>query len=832
VNKYLVLCLCFCLSLSIHAQETKQPGYGNIAGKVVDSLSGNALEYATITLQQSGTLKIITGSVTDKSGRFSLTEIKEGNYTMLIEFIGYKPSRINSIVINRNNANVDLKLILLSSSQKALQGITVTSTGKLVTNKIDKLVYNAERDITSQSGVATDILKKVPQVSVDVNGNVELAGSSSIRFLINGKPSAAFGSSISDVLQSIPASQIKSIEVITNPGAKYDAQGLGGIINIVLKQTNAQGINGNLSLAAGTRADNGSFNFNARKGNFGVNAFISGHYRPALDAPVATTRNSLDTAQKTYTLMQQQGVSHFNHNGFQTGFGFDWTVNKMNNFNGSFAYNQFGMSGNGDIDQQQALNSIDNGNLLSNISTENISNSVFRLHSIDASLNYKRTFRKEDQELEMALNTSSGSNYTTADNYQLSIPLMNRIYGNNSTNPAKENETEFKIDYTQPLQKDVTLGVGTKYTLNDITSASTVYSFQPSSQAYLADRFLSNSLDYHQKVYAGYAELSFPIAHILNAKIGSRYERTEINSFYSNAQQQVKIPGYNTVVPSVFLSRKLGEDDMLKLSYSKRIERPDYGDLNPYINTSDPKNLSAGNPYLLPEIGHRIELGYSREIGKTGSVSATLFTRMNKQDIQPFIRYYPTYRVGDSVYNNVTVSTRQNIGTENNTGLMLFSDLHPSDKLTFRTNLMLFHRHTINLQDTGYNSTSFNYRFNLNATYQFSSTLVGEFFGNFNSPRHEAQGRYPSFTTYSMALRKQFWNKKGSLALTTTNPFSNYITQKSELFGPGFTINSSRQIPMRSFGINFTWKFGGLEFKKDKGSDDNQGMPPDSDMHG
>lgn len=154
--------------------------------------------------------------------------------------------------------------------------------------------------------------------------------------------------------------------------------------------------------------------------------------------------------------------------------------------------------------------------------------------------------------------------------------------------------------------------------------------------------------------------------------------------------------------------------------------------------------------------------------------------------------------------------------SETNTGLMLFGDLRPSSKLSFRTNLMMFHRHTINQQDLGYNSTSFNYRVNANATYQFSSTLVAEFFGNFNSTRNEAQGKYPSNITYSFAARKQFWNKKGSVALTTTNPFANYLTQKTALFGPGFTIKSVRQIPVRSFGINFTWKFGGLEFKKEK----------------
>src|SRR3982751_2073763 len=181
---------------------------------------------------------------------------------------------------------------------EALQNVIVTGSTKLIDNRIDKLVFNAEKDITSQSGVATDLLKKVPQVSVDVDGNVQLAGCSSIKFLINGKPSTAFGSNIADVLQSIPASQIKSIEVITNPGAKYDAQGLGGIINIILKQNTARGVNGNISLTAGTLTQNGSFNFNVRRGNFGLNAFVSGNARLTAKTPYTSDRLSYDTSSK------------------------------------------------------------------------------------------------------------------------------------------------------------------------------------------------------------------------------------------------------------------------------------------------------------------------------------------------------------------------------------------------------------------------------------------------------------------------------------------------------------------------------------------------------
>ena len=817
------------LAVCARAQETgKGIISGKISGRVTDAVSGAPLDYATVTLQQKTDLKPVTGTTTDKTGRFAINDVKAGTYTLIAEFIGYQSYTRENVVVDKNNMVIDIKTISLSKKQATLESVTVTAGKKLIDNRIDKLVYNAERDITSQSGVATDILKKVPQVSVDVDGNVELAGSAGIRFLIDGKPSAAFGSNITDVLQSIPASQIKSIEVVTNPGAKYDAQGMGGIINIILKKSTVRGINGNLSLSAGTRTDNGSFNFNARKNNFGVNAFVSGNYRPALNTLTSTNRTSFDTAAKTTALLQQDGLNRHNRSGFQTGVGFDWTYKKNNSFTGSVSFNQFGNKGNGYLNQSQVLSKQEGGSIFSDVNSISYTNSAFNSHNVDASLNYKRTFAKEDQELEIRVNTSLGNSHTSADNYQIGIPAKNRFYGNRSTNPGTENESEFQIDYTQPLKKDVMLGVGSKFSNIDITSNSAVLSYQANSQLYVPDQFLSNSLRYHQKVYAFYSELSLPVSNLFETKIGGRYERTEINSFYSNAQHQVSTPGYNTFVPSIFFSKKLGEDQLIKLSYSKRIERPDYGDLNPFINTSDPKNITSGNPYLLPEIGHRIELGYSRELGSVGSVMASLFYRINNQDAQPFIRYYTTYKVGDSTYTNVAVTTRQNIGTEKNFGMNIFGDLHVSSKLSVRSNLFFFHRHTINTQDTGYNSTSFNYRFNANATYQFTGTLVAEFFGNFNSARHEAQGRYPSFTTYSMAIRKQFWNKKASIALTASNPFSNYVKQKTEVFGPNFFINNLRQVPFRSFGINFAWKFGKLEFKKDKEDSENMAAPTDN----
>ena len=273
-----------------------------LTGKVVDSASKAPLEYATVTLFLKGQTKPVNGATTDKDGIYSITDVRDSVFEIVFEYIGYNAYTIQPLTVNKN---INLKTVSLGRKTGVLQGVTIVAQGKLVENKIDKMVFNAERDVTSQSGVATDVLKKVPQVSVDADGNVELAGSGGIRFLINGKPSSAFGSSITDVLQSIPASQIKSIEVITNPGAKYDAAGMGGIINIILKSNNTRGYNGNISLTAGSLQENGSMNFNVRKGNFGMNAFVSGNERLRSSVPFVSDRYTTYVNNKQTILHQE-----------------------------------------------------------------------------------------------------------------------------------------------------------------------------------------------------------------------------------------------------------------------------------------------------------------------------------------------------------------------------------------------------------------------------------------------------------------------------------------------------------------------------------------------
>ncbi len=773
-----------------------------VQGLATDSASLLPLVGVTVTvLEELHSIPVLS----DSSGRFRLL-LSPGHYRLRLQYVGY---RDQSLAIEVGATATTIRPIRLVAEYGNLSTVIVTAQKKLIENKIDRIVFNAENDLTSQGGVATDILKKIPQVSVDVDGNVELAGSSSIRFLINGKSSTTFGSNIADVLQSIPASQISRIEVMTTPGAKYDAEGLGGVINIILKQDPSKGFNSSLSLTAGSRIENGSLNVNARTSKWSINLFSSYNTRLAAKTGTNSLRHSFDSSGTT--ILQQQLEGTFKRYGSESGIGAEWSPDKKNTVSAGAHYNLFGNTNEGTILANQTVTDTGSAPLYS--SFENISQSAFRFHSVDVNLNYHHGFSKPEQTLEAAINSSFGNGRPSSAYQQFGEPDKLFQSGNSSVNPGTQRETEITIDYSTPVGQSVKWGSGAKTTLADISSA--VQSFALAADgSQTPDPNLSSQLDYHQKIYAAYTEVEAPVKKWFSVKGGLRYERTQVSGDYFTPARASVTQGYNTLVPSVYLSRPLGEDQQIKLGYTRRIERPDIGNLNPFINTSDPKNLTTGNPALRPEQGQRLELTYTKNIHPEGSISCTLFYRSNTDDIQPYVTYYTQYQVGDTVFQNVNVSKNQNIGLEKNLGVNLFADVTLFAKLSIRSDLFFFHRFTTNLIDRGYNIQSNNYRINVNLAYRFSKNLAAEFFGNFRSPRNEVQGRYPSFTTYSFAMRKQIWNKKASIALTFINPFNRYVRQETNLFGPTFQLQSIRNIPFRSIGVNFIWRFGKLEFKK------------------
>jgi outer membrane receptor protein involved in Fe transport len=790
----------------------------NVTGMVIDALQNTPIDYCSVTLinQQNG--KIIDGVISNTKGVFTLVANKPGIYRIKADFISYHPYIKDSIRIDKTDLNIGT--LLLQPSSININEVTVLGTKSTVENQIDKMVYNPGNDLTAQGGVAIDILKKVPMVSVDINGNVELMGNSNVRFLINGKPSSIFGASITDALQSIPASQIKSIDVITSPGAKYDATGTGGIINIILKENDIQGINGNVNLSGGTRFENGAFTFNARKGNFGVGVFLNGNMQLNTESKNTSNRQSYNAAKDTINQLIQQGENPYTRNGYRSGINFNWSITKNDELTAALNYNHFENHGTGITNQDQQL-LLSSGNVLSDLMTVRSSDSRMSANSTDWSLSYKKTFNKKDQELDILYTSSNGNNLNNASQITNSQTGNIPTSGLRSNNPGQDHQSEISVDYTQPVIKGFTIETGGKVILQDISN-SILTDTLLSNGNYVRNYGQSDSFNYKRSIYAVYVSTSFALFHdFLIGKAGLRYERTNTSADFAGTS----IPGYNTFAPSFTVQHKLDKTQFIKLAYSYRIERPDYGDLNPFFNISDPHNISTGNPLVRPEIGHNYELGYNKSFEKGGNIYFAGYYRYNTDDMQSLTTYYTVLNVNGTDYKDVALTTRYNIGSQTTIGANIFGSVPVTDELTLRSNIQVGERTNTN---PGMPSVSgFSYRANLNVSYQLPHDLAFEVFGNYNSSQKNISSTRPAFFFYNLAIRKQFLNKNASIGITASNPFGMYITQKSATYGSNFYQTNIRQFPFQSFGITLNYKFGKLEFKKENKEDNNIPQQPD-----
>jgi len=811
MRKLTYVFILFIISSSIFAQNSPT----SLTGSIKDSLSGLALEKASITLK--GQTKFTT--LTDKEGRFVFTNLPSGLYSLTVAFVGYSNYYQTGLSVDRK---VDLGAILLNAKTTILEKAVVTGTRPLLENKVDRIVYNVDRDVTSQGGVATDVLRKIPQVSVDVNGNVELLGNPSVLFLINGKRSTIFGNSIVDALQSIPASQIQSIEVMSSPGAKYDATGTGGVINIILKKNKSEGFSGTINATAGTRQENGSVNLTYKKNNVTVSGYFSGTDQLHVNTITTSNRNSVDTASGSKYFLGQQGNSDFNRYGYRSGLNLDWDITSKDNVALSFGFNQFGNSTDGLFNQHNTGTDVNGGSLYDQLSLRAANNKI-RNNSADLGLDYTRKFRREKEQLTISFLYSAGQNNTSYRQYQRYITNDSIFTGSTSSNPGRDNLTSFGLDYAFPVSKGFLLETGFRTEIESLISDANVYSFDPGKYAYAFDDLQSYNSTFRRDVYAGYVSGAFKLFDWLNVIAGMRSEYTVNKAYYSNSGH-VKIPEYNNLAPSITLSHAF-DQQTVKFSYAYRLERPEYRDLNPFLNLADPQNITTGNPNIKPEIGHDFQLGYNYNIGKDNNLNIVLVYTHNNPDIKSYTTFYPTLVVGDSTYNNVNVTRRDNIASEDRWGVVLGGSFSPFAKFTIRPNIQLYDRRTNNIYSIPQKISGFEYRWNVNANYQFAHGLIVEAFGNYRSGIHW-QGRQADFLTYTLALRQQLWGGKASLGLVAVNAFGNYLKQHSTVEGVGFLTDNRLEIPYRSFGVNFLYKFGRIKISKPKEDENFLGKPP------
>jgi outer membrane receptor protein involved in Fe transport len=812
MKRFYILILLLGSMLSAKAQFGGSTITGKIAGTVIDSVTKKPVQYASVAIYLSSGKTPLNGMLTDANGGFKIYNVHPGSYKVTITFVGgYKTKTINPVVTSGSKPDANLGNIKIRPDNGDLGEVTVTAKAPLIETHIDKIVYNAEKDITNVGGNASDVLQKVPLVAVDINGNVSLRGDANVKVLINGKPSGAMSASLSDVLKTIPADQIKSIEVITSPSAKYDAEGSAGIINIITKQKNATGLSGSVSGGIGTRQNNGNFNLNYNKNRFSISANIGGNLTWPQTSITKfnqtiigdTTRSSLQSVRNS-TIKRYGTISSLN-----AGYEF----NSYNSINSTFRYNRGGFNVTGPSTTSSST-AIHGSTVDTSFANEYQNNTVQHnlFYGFDWSMDYTHKFHKEGEELDLSAQWSHSAvntNYTNIYTADIgTVPFSNQKGINDGTN----NEYTLQADYTLPISKILKYEAGGKTTIRRLNSNFDIFG---GDDLDVLDEANSNIYNYNQNVYAGYSVFTLTLPKNYTVLAGGRFENTTINGEAISTEQglpPVK-QNYNVFIPSLTIQKQFGVSQTVKLSYSKRITRPSLTYLNPFVNMSNPQSESAGNPNLDPEISQTVELNYNTFI-KTSVINFSIYYKHTTGLIESILA--PT-SVNDSTKG--TLSTYQNIGNSNSWGSSFFGSINPIKILTIRASINAY---TYNPDPTGLFASDHS----AEGTYiQYNAfgmaevdlkSIVGQVFAIENSPRRTIQGTNPSFSLLGFGVRKQFDDKKASIGINVLEPFHKYKYFDQNINTASLSQTSSTAFPFRSIGLTFSYSFGKITFSNPK----------------
>lgn len=770
---------------------------GKISGTLIDSVTKAPLEYASVTLYAPGSPKAINGTITDEQGRFRLQEVKVGTYDLKATFLGYDDKRITGITTTKQKPDEDLGEIGLVAQNVQLDEVEITAEKSLVENKIDRIVYNASQDVTNIGGDAADVLRKVPLLSVDLDGNVSLRGSSNLQILINNKPSGMFSGSIADALKMIPAEEIKSVEVITVPGAKFDGEGSGGIINIITKKRKVEGVSGSVSASGGNRNGNSSASLAYAKGRFGINGNAS--YRASWPRPGYNTFFRADTLEGGLVrTLDQEGETFSDWNGFGGRMGAFYDFNAYNSIISSFNYR-------GRFNGRDADNLASFMDPLAGINQQYLqTQETFGLFSgYDWNTEYIKTYDKKDKEFSMGVQVSGNINnqdYTLLrEGIESSVNDPSLFIDETSVNKGNNLEITFQTDYTHPFSEKLKLETGAKAILRDIDSDYEYRERFFGDTEYQLDDFRSNIFNYGQDVYAGYGQFSWNISEKWSTVFGARYEHTTITGEFEEDGEPFNNQ-YDNLLPSFIISRKLKGFSNIKLSYTQRIQRPSLRFINPFVNSADPRNITVGSPELGPEVTDQFELAYTTILKGGITLNTAAFYRRTTDVIEEIL----TVRA-----DGVTETSFQNIADNQSFGVDFFGSIKLFKIWTIRGGASFYTYDAVGqINGKTVSNTGLIYRLNGNSTVSLPKDFQLEFFGFYRSPRISLQGAQTSFYIYNFGAKKLLFDKKGSIGISVIQPFQRDMVFDGDFSGNGFTQLTSFSIPFRSYNANFSYRFG------------------------
>lgn len=725
--------------------EIAPKGNSRITGYVIDSAGSKGVEFASIALFNVAHNSPVDGTSADETGKFAITKIAPGNYKLLISFIGFSDKTINNIQVTKGQ-DVDLGKIKLSASVKTLNEVTITGEKAMIEEKVDRLVYNAEKDITAKGGDAADILRKVPMLSVDLDGNLSLRGNSNIRVLINNKPSTIIASNVADALKQIPADMIKSVEVITSPSAKYDAEGSGGIVNIITKKNNLQGLTLNIDSGVGNRGTNLGLNGSYRKGKVGLT--LGGFGRAFYNKAESALQQGTFSGDNSYLTSQNSNAKDRGLFG-QYSLGFDYDLGKNQALSAGLRY------GTRNFIQKQNLtiNQFANDTLTSTsqrkVDRKDLSG------TIDFNIDYLRTFKPQQEWSISTLYSRTG----LTNNFNTALLGESGDVGSRLKNINQNYNSEFTIqtDYQTPIKKNQLIEFGAKGIFRTVDS-DYKYLTSGASGSFVENAATpSGVLNYNQNVAAGYLSYTLTTKNKYTFKAGTRYEFTGISADLGE-KGKVTIPNYGNLVPSINVSKNLSTSSVIKAGYNRRIQRPGIQQLNPNVNISNPQSISMGNPGLSPELTDNLELGFSTNIKKT-YINASVFGRQTNNSITQV-------RTEIDTLAGALLTTFENIGKQKAFGMNIFANVYITPKWTVNGSLDLLQTY-MEGQTTGADGVSvmaknsgFNYGGRIMSQISLTNGWGLQGFGFLPWPRGTASGNTNRLLHVFAGFQKRFCQQK------------------------------------------------------------------------
>ena len=812
-EKLLYLVLVLMMTVPLCAQNQNAADY-TIKGQVVDSLSNETVPYATLSIALANApQKAIKLLACDDDGKFTTTLKQPGTYIMSMQSLGKLPA-VKRFTLSEGKKSLNLGKLFMNDDTQQINEVTVVAQKPLVTVEVDKITYSLDDDPEAKTNNALEMFRKVPMITVDGEDKIQLKGSSNYKIYMNGKPSNLLsGENASDVLKSMPASSIKNIEVITDPGSKYDAEGVGGIINIITSKNAMQGYTGTVRANASTLGSFGGGGYVSLKvGNLGLTANYGYNNRnsPWNDSHSERETDEDRLAEGRPTKLIEDGRSKYK-GPFQYGYlEASYEIDTLNLI--SVGANLFrGKSKN--------LSELDA--VLNPLGDEFNSSPIYKFHrnsvsegtfgSTDLNVDYQHSTSKKDELLTVSYRFSQSPN-DSESNTELSDVVnyyLSNEYPKWNINDASTIEHTGQIDYTTPLFNKQTLEAGVKY-INRQNKSNTLEQIYNDSTKMWEDHSRDNSQFRHtQHIYSAYLGYLIRL-NKFGIKAGVRAEGTSLKAEFARKPGMDFSTNYFDVVPNATLTYQIDMSTQIRLGYNMRIQRPGIWYLNPYINDVDPQNISQGNPNLDSEKSNNVNLNFSKFTQKFSINASLSYTFVNN----PIERYSFTadFPVDDprSQYNGAMWNTYDNIGKKQQVGMFLYGNWSPTTWFRIYMNGGLDYTDlkapTLDLKKDGVSGRVF-------AGTQF--TLPKDFRINLNggyfSPWIMLQGKQSPFYFAGLNVSKDFLKKKLSVSVGANNPFWKTMKMEMTTNGEGFRNVSTNWRSAREFRFSVSYRFGTMK---------------------